>query len=230
MIEIIDHDNAVYRSKWINSGVHRWNGAFFYSKEITKYFIPNIKTDRNWVTVNIDRAMDHSIVFIHNNLHPERYDYLKQYKDLVLVCGIPETCEKVKHLGKTIYLPLSVDVNHVEKFKSNKTKQVAFVGRPSKLGNFKLPKYADIITGLPRNRMLEQMAKYKQLYAVGRIAIEGKILGCEILPYDKRFPNVDRWEVLDSMGAVKILQKELDKIDKPKKKRKTKNKQEAKHE
>ena len=100
MIEIIDHDNAVYRSKWINSGVHRWNGAFFYSKEITKYFIPNIKTDRNWVTVNIDRAMDHSIVFIHNNLHPERYDYLKQYKDLVLVCGIPETCGRCGTRGE----------------------------------------------------------------------------------------------------------------------------------
>ena len=213
---IINHDNARYRAKWINSGVHKWNGAFFYSKEICKYIIPNVKTNRNWVTVNNGKAYDHSIVFIHNNLHPARYDYLKEYKDLVLVCGVKETCDKVKHLGKTIYLPLSVDVEHVEKFKTRKTKQVAFVGRPSKLGKFKLPKYADVLSGLPRNTMLQEMAKYKQLYAVGRLAIEGMILDCEILPYDPRFPDVDIWKVLDSKDAAKILQKELDKIDNPK--------------
>ena len=79
-----------------------------------------------------------------------------------------------------------------------------------------MPKYADVLSGLPRNTMLQEMAKYKQLYAVGRLAIEGMILDCEILPYDPRFPDVDIWKVLDSKDAAKILQKELDKIDNPK--------------
>ena len=57
------------------------------------------------------------------------------------------------------------------------------------------------------------MARYKRVYAVGRCAIEAKILGCEVLPYDERFPNPDVWTVLDSKMAAKILQSQLDIID-----------------
>lgn len=211
---IINHDHERYREKWKRMGGGKYNGAFYYSKEICKNIIPNVETDRNWVTVNIEGiACDHAVVFIHNNKNPERYDWLKQYKDLVLVCGIPETCEKVKHLGTAIYLPLSVDVEYVKQFRQPKTKDTAFVGRKKKMQYGRLPQGIDYIHGVKRQQMLPLMAKYRKVYAVGRCALEALVLDCELLPYDNRFPDVSRWQILDNKQAAQMLQKELDRID-----------------
>lgn len=211
---VIDHNNPSYRTRWNSANVNRFNGAFYYSKEIVKNIIPRVKTDRSWILVNTyGVAFDHSIVFIHNNKNPQNYKWLKGYKDLVLVCGVPETCDKVKHLGKAIYLPLSVDVEYVEQFKTKKTKEVAFIGRPAKRNNIDFSEPVDYIEGLPRTKLLKEMAKYKRIYAVGRCAIEGKILGCKIETYDPRFPDPSIWKVVDNKEAAKILQKELNKID-----------------
>lgn len=210
---IIDHNHPAYRLKWENSK-HRYNGAFYYSKEIVKNIIPNVETDRSWITIRAEGVgCDHAIVFIHNNLHPDRYEYLKQYKDLILVCGVPETCEKVAHLGTAIYLPLSIDVEYVEQFKRPKTKDVAFVGRRSKTKLGKLPQNIDYLCGIKRQSLLPEMAKYKQAYGVGRVALEAKVLECEVLPYDERFPDPGVWQVLDNKEAAVLLQKELDRID-----------------
>ena len=214
----IDHNNKLYRERWERAGRNKYNGAFYYSKEIVKNIIPNVKTDRNWITVNIPGlGKDHSIIFIHNNLHPEHYDWLKNYKDIVLVCGIPETVDKVKHLGKAIYLPLSVDTEYLKQFKVDKEEKhgTAFVGRPSKrkLDGVELPPDIDIIEGIPRNQMLEKMAKYETVYAVGRTAIEAKALGCKLKAYDPRFPKVSFWKVVDNKKAAQMLQEILDEID-----------------
>lgn len=212
---VIDCNNIVYRNRWSKAGKNKYNGAFYYSKEIIANIMPLVKTDRNWVTVNIPgRCWDRSIVFIHNNLHPENYEWLKRFKDLVLVCGVPETCEKVAHLGTAVYLPLSVDVEHVRKFRvKEKTKGAAFVGRPAKRKDVRLPLGVDVIEGLPRNKMLERMAQYETIYAVGRTAIEAKVLGCKLKAYDPRYPKVSRWKILDNKKAAKMLQDILDKID-----------------
>lgn len=210
---IIDHDHPAYRNKWQKSGFNRFNGAFYYSKEIVKNIIPNVKTDRNWITINIpEHGCNHAIVFIHNNLHPENYDWLARFNDLILVCGIPETVEKVAHLGKAIYLPLSIDVENVMQYKRPKTKKAAFVGRKAKRKGIDLPP-VDCIEGLPRTKLLAMLAEYEEVYAVGRCALEAKALGCRILPYDPRFPDPERWEVLDNREAAKILQKKIDEID-----------------
>ena len=219
---IVDHNHPKYRRKFEMMKSKKvkncWNGAFYYSKEITKYFIPNIKTDRNWVTLNVPgEAFDHSIIFIHNNLHPQNYDWLKDYKDLILVCGVPETMEKVAHLGTPLYLPLSVDVNYVKKFECTKSKGAAFVGRRPKRKGIAFPPSIDILENLPRTRLLLEMTKYYGVYAVGRTAIEARILNCKILPYDSRFPDPGIWKVVDSMEAVDILQKKLDEIERSKK-------------
>ena len=212
---IIDHNKYEYQVKNKVLGDNRWNGAYYYSKEIVDYFIPNIVTDRNWVTVNIPpQAVSHSIVFIHNNLHPEWYDWLSDYDDLILVCGVPETCDKVKHLGTPIYLPLSIDVEEVAKYKAEKTKNVAFAGRREKRYGTRVPHSVDFIEGLNRPNFLSTIAQYRKLFAVGRVALEGKVLGCQILMYDKRFPDPEVWQVLDSREAAQMLQVELDKIDK----------------
>ena len=77
-----------------------------------------------------------------------------------------------------------------------------------------MPIDIDYIEGLPREELLAEMAKYKKVYAVGRTAIEAKILGCEVLPYDDRYPDPEIWQVLDNRDAAKILQEKLDEIDK----------------
>lgn len=212
---IIDHNHSAYRKKWQGSGVNQYNGAFYYSKEIVKNIIPNVKTNRNWVTVNVTGVgCDDAIVFIHNNLHPERYNWLSKYKNLVLVCGIRETVPKVKHLGRAIYVPLSIDVDYVKQFRvEEKTKEAAFVGRRSKIRLGKLPEGIDYIHGIPRQKLLERVAEYRTVFAVGRSAVEAKCLGCKIKPYDKRFPDPRIWRVIDNKDAAKILQRELDKID-----------------
>lgn len=206
---IFSHENKEYVT------TQKPNGAYLYSCEIVKYIIPKIKTDRNWVTIRqVPYAFDHSIVFIHNNLNPSFYDYLKNYNDLILVCGIPETCEKVKHLGKTIYLPLSVKINDIEKYKCQKTKDTCYAGRKGKFSSCNVDLSTPHVEDMEREEFLSEMAKYKKVYAVGRTAIEAKILGCKILPYDPRFPDPSIWQILDTDEAIKILQKELDIIDK----------------
>lgn len=211
---IINHNHPQYKQKWNRIGKNRFNGAYYYSKEICKNIIPNVETDRNWITINIPGVgADHSIVWIHNNLHPENYDYLKSYTDLILVCGIPETCGKVSHLGTAIYLPLSIDIGQVEKYRREKTKDTAFVGRRTKRVGAKFPIGTDYIEGLPRDRLLSEMAKYRKVYAVGRVALEAKCLGCEILPYDERFPDPKRWKVIDNTEAAVMLQEMLWQID-----------------
>lgn len=211
---IYDHNHPRIRQQWLGQGANRYNGAFYYSKEIVKNIIPLIDTDRNWITIDI-RGVDanHSIVFIHNNLTHHRYDWLIDFEDKILVCGIPETCEKNKHLGTPIYLPLSVDVADVSRYKAEKTREIAFAGRPDKRLNIDFPSETDFIEGIPRPLFLTEMAKYKKVYAVGRVALEAKVLGCEILPYDPRFPDPSIWKVLDNKDAAKILQQKLDEID-----------------
>ena len=217
---IIDHTSKEYLAavKKINKN-SRYNGAFYYSKEIVKNIIPNVTTDRNWVTIRAgEKCLDHSIVFIHNNLNPERYNFLSKYKDLILICGVPETCYKVQHLGKAIYLPLSVDVEYVKQFKISADEQIGtcYVGRKNKTNynGVKLPNNISYLCGLERTELLKKLAHYRKAYAVGRTAIEAKILGLEVFSFDPRYPNPNIWKPIDNKEAAEILQKQLNKIDK----------------
>lgn len=189
------------------------NGALLYSQEIVKYFIPNIKTDRNWVTINLaGHCYDHSIVFIHNNLTTEKYEWLKDFNDLILVCSQPETMEKVKKYGYPIYVPLSIRVEEVKKYITKKTKARAYAGRKGKYASTNA-RNCDRLEDLEHEELLKRMAEYYSIYAVGRTALEAKVLRCRIAPYDPRFPDVSRWKVIDSMEAVEILQRELNKAE-----------------
>ena len=71
----------------------------------------------------------------------------------------------------------------------------------------------DFIEGLPRVELLKRMAMYKNIYAVGRTALEGKVLGCNILPFDERYPDVSLWKAYDNLTMAKRLQKAVDEID-----------------
>ena len=212
---IINHKHPKYLEKWEKLGPSRFNGAYYYSKEICENIIPYVNTDRNWITINIiGEAVDHSIVFIHNNIHTDHYDWLSKYKDLILVCGVPSTCNKVKHIGTPLYLPLSVNADEVAKYyRPIKDREVAFIGRQAKTKHMDIPCNVDYITGTDRETFLKEISHYKKVYAVGRAAIEARILGCEILPYDPRFMNPDIWQVVDNKEAAKMLQTNLDIID-----------------
>lgn len=214
---IIDHTNPIYSKRRRNAGENKYNGAYYYSKDIVKYIIPNVITDYNWVTINIpeladtDVDLNHSIVFIHNNLQPNAYQWLRKYNDLILVCGVPSTMEKVQFFGTPIYLPLSVNIKQVAKYRCVKDKMVAFAGRANKLNNH-VPSYVDILSGMPRSALLKEMARYQSIYAVGRTAIEAKILGCKIEVYDDRFPDPEFWKIIDCSAAAKILTCELEQV------------------
>lgn len=218
---IIDHNREEYKQARDRIGVHRWNGAYYYSKEIVQNIIPLVKTDRSWITIKAGTAgRSHSICFVHNNIAFEKsYEYMKQFDDVVYVVGLPDMVERARALGKVIYLPLSVDVEYVRKFRTKKTKDTAFVGRPDIRPRVKeeygveLPADIDFIEGLPRKELLTTMAQYRNVYAIGRTAIEAKVLGCNILSYHPRVPDPEMWQVLDNSEAAAMLQVELDRID-----------------
>lgn len=213
---IIDHNHPEYKKRRNRQGFGKYNGAYYYSKDIVKYIIPNIKTDRNWVTVRMEDIPipDHSIVFIHNNRNPNYYEYLSKYDDVVLVTSIQNTYDNMTLFSnKVILLPLSVNVKSIEHYKvKEKTKDLAFAGRRLKINN-RVPKECDILTDMPQTQLIKEMAKYKKIYAVGRTALQAKILGCKIGVYDNMYPDPNIWKIVDCSQAVKILQKELDKID-----------------
>ena len=220
---IISHESPEYVAKW--NAMHpegRHNGAYYYSKEIVQNIIPLIETDYNWVTINIGKAMDHSIVFIHCNINSlEVYKYLEQYKDLILVCGLESTAyEMRKKFNHVLHVPLSIDIADVKKHaRSKHWREYAFCGRYSKVADYrdKLEAGTKIISGRDRNEMLDEMATYKYIYGVGRVALEAMALGCKVLPYDPRFPDPMFWELIDNKDAAKILQRKLNRIQKGKK-------------
>ena len=192
------------------------NGAHIYSELICKYIIPNVKTERNWVTINVGKCLDNSIVFIHSNLNTaKKYAYLKNYKNLILVCSQPSTCRAVENLGKAIYLPLGVDINYVKSFSNIHDKEICYAGRRTKNGCDELARRrVEFLSDIPHEELLRRMAHYRYVYAVGLTAIEAKILGCNVLPYDSRYPDPSVWVVRDIKQNAAILQKLIDKLDK----------------
>ena len=198
-----------------NPRYNRNNGAYWYSVEIGKYFIPTIKTDRNWVTLGCyGKCFDHSIVFAHSNLNPEVYSYLEPFDDLLLICSWPQQMDAVKQWGKPLFLPMSVDVDFVKQYRREKDRDICFAGRAEKCTDtLRYTPGLDFISEVDRHTFLTELARYKRVYAIDRVAIEAKVLGCEVLPYDDRFPDPDFWEVIDSRDAAKMLQGILNEVD-----------------
>lgn len=191
------------------------NGAYWYSVEIVNRIIPNVRTDRNWVTLGYyGKCFDHSVVFAHSNLHPHVYDYWEPFDDLILVCSWYQQMEAVKQWGTPVFLPMSVDVEYVKQFRREKDRDVCFAGRMEKCTDaLRHTPGLDFISEVDRIKFLTELARYERVYAIDRVAIEAKILGCEVLPYDDRFPDPDFWQVIDSRDAARMLQGILDEVD-----------------
>lgn len=221
---VIGTNNLQYRSyrKAFKSGGH--NGAYYYAKEIEKNIIPLVKTNRHWdlLGMRLTNHLNHSLIFIHHCLEMDKvYFWLKRYNDVVLVVSQQHVYDWAIENGyKAILLPLSIDVKYVEQFKAEKTKDACYVG--NRWAFKKTDEDANIPEGvdfqppnMPREELLKFMAPYRKCYAIGRCALEAKVLGCEIMPWHFRYPDPEHWKVLDNSEAAKILQQELDKIDNP---------------
>ena len=62
---IIDHTHPEYIKRRKEIGNGKFNGCYYYSKEIVKNIIPRVKTNRDWNTVgrDVDGMHDGMIVF-----------------------------------------------------------------------------------------------------------------------------------------------------------------------
>lgn len=224
IIDTTDPDYIAYCKVHHPNGKGHYNGAYYYSKEIVKNIIPNVKTSRPWDTLGMKfiKTNNHSIVFIHHNIdHEKVYRWLRSYKDLVLVCSTPITLEWAKTVdgGHAVFLPLSIDTDYVEQFRTEKTKDTCYMGNRwtfKKEYEDKLPAGVDFPPqDMPREELLKWVAPYRKCFAIGRCAIEARILGTEVLPFYPVFPDPSFWKIISNQEAAKILQKELDQIDGP---------------
>lgn len=221
---IIDTSNRKYidyKKIFFANGRGAHNGAYYYSKEIVKNIIPNVSTSRPWDTLGMKGvgSKSNAIVFLHNNIHPgTNYAWLSKYSNLVLVTSNHMVEKWARTVGyKTIFLPLSVDVEYVKKFKVKKTKDACYSGNRWKFKDNDLKKYVPSDVDYPpadleREELLKFIAPYKKCYCIGRCAIEAQVLGCKIMKCDHRY-EPDDFPVLDNKDAAKILQRELDIID-----------------
>ena len=211
---IIDHTSRYYTNVIPN-------GALIYSINIKKNIIPNVKTKRNWVTIDTHQCLDNSIIFIHSNVDLEKYLYYKDYKNLILVASQPETVQKLREMeiaDHVIYLPLSIDVAETLKYKDTKphTREgYCYAGRPDKpfVDGLRLDRNITFLSRLTHPDLLTKLNNFKYCYAVGLTAIEAKLMGCTILPFDRRYPDTKIWKILDGKDAAAILQEKINKID-----------------
>jgi len=212
----ITHEHPEYQALR-NKAKHKNHGCWYYSNEIVDNIIPRVKTWREWNTVgrDLEGMHDSMIVFLHDNSTPWNYQWLHKYKDLILVCSSEYTANSVKFSGKTVFLPMSVDTEYVKQFKTRKTRDLCFAGNPWVLENCndQLEDDIDYLINMPREKMLKELAKYRRAYAIDRVAIEAKVLGCNLEKISTRYSVDNVGNVLDNREAAKILQRELDKID-----------------
>ena len=65
---VIDHNHPEYKKLRRKIGKGKFNGCYYYSKEIVDNIIPRVKTNRDWNTVGRDFTGMHDgmIVFLHD--------------------------------------------------------------------------------------------------------------------------------------------------------------------
>jgi hypothetical protein len=211
---IYDHTHIQFKQERQKLKTGKYNGAYYYSKELVKNIIPFIKTDYNWITSNVTEniVLNHTIVICHDNCMPEStYAKYRNFEDIIFICSSFQTARAVEIHGNPIYIPMSIDAQYVSKFKTKKTKKEAFAGNVWGFKKGYLPENVDIITELPREQFLKEMAKYEKIYATGRTRLEAVCLGCET--EFMKFPRSyeEESDLYDNKDVIKLIQNEIDK-------------------
>jgi hypothetical protein len=193
-----------------------YNGAYYYAVEIEDIILPALDLGRGTIITagaNLQmprRVHEGTVVVCHNNQDPEVQYKLLLGKDILWICSKPSTVDKLAKVGEnSVYIPLSIDTRYVEKFKTKKTKDTAFVGNR---WSFKydylhsLPPEIDQLSNLPRETLLAEMAKYRKVIAEGRCLMEAQVLGCEVEIPDYKDPSIGAIfrEVFDTIDAIPL--------------------------
>lgn len=220
-IIIADHTHPAYVKKWENLTTGKYNGAYYYSQDIVRLIIPNVQTDRPWNTIGIKECGGEKrmIVFAHNYLHPEQYLWVKWYRDAIIVSSDSEAEKVLSRYARVIHLPLSVDTEEIAKHRvKKKTQDACYYGNP---WGFKKQEINELVPPevhrfgeMPREKAWDIIAQYKNCYAIGLCALEAQQLGCKLKMSRYRYPDPEKaFPILDCRDAAKMLQAELDKID-----------------
>lgn len=219
---IADTTHPDYKVAREGLGNAKFNGLYYYAKTIEQYIIPRVQTERPWNTLGLASTggCDGMIMFCHNNIQPKKYLWARRFDDVIFVTSCEEMVPKLEQYGRVIYLPLSIDTKSVRKHRvKRKTQKACYIGNP---WGFKRPDIEKYVPPevhrfgtMPQEKLLDIVAQYKVAYAIGLCAVEARALGCKIKVCDSRYTDPDRqFPLLDCKDAAKILQKELDKIDK----------------
>jgi len=186
ILGIENEKNVRYRTRQPNGTK---NGAYWYAKEIESNILPHIShVDVTVITTGATLfggfdVDDNVAVVCHDNRRPIESYRLLLGKGILWICSKHSTVEKWREAGETaIYIPLSIDTEYVKQFKTEKTKDTAFVGNA---WGFKknyldaLPPDIAQLNGMERHELLREMAQYKRVIAEGRCMMEAQVLGCE---------------------------------------------------
>lgn len=202
------------------------NGGYQYAKEIESNILPSITSEATIVTVGLslyetEEIPYGSIAVCHQNRDPiEAYAHFMK-RGFVWVCSKHSTVDILRKYGQTaVYIPLSIDTAYVAQYKTKKTKDIAYVGNA---WDFKkdylasLPEHIDQLSGLPRDELLREMAKYKRVIAEGRCLMEAQVLGAKgevpQYPDGKEAVFVEPLDNRDTIEYWKILFAEVDKLN-----------------
>ena len=181
--------SPVYKAYRSGSLRGKNNGAYFYPLEIENDILADFKhLDLLVITAaalryNPRHIPNGSIVICHDYTRP-LITYAKFLnKDILWICSSEKAVKQFTDKNeRAVFIPLSIDVDYVKKFKTTKTKDNAFVGN---VWSYKQEyvnglEDVDIITELPRDELLKQMAQYKHVIAEGRCQMEALALGCKV--------------------------------------------------
>lgn len=200
----------------------RNNGSYFYAKEIEDNILPELEDiDLTVITTGASLFNKYElpkdlVVVCHDNRNP-----LQSYRSLLgrnylWVCSKPSTVKIMESVNElAVYTHLSIDTEYVRQFRvAEKTGDIAFVGNA---WGFKreylesLPKSVVQLSGLEREDLLQEMAKFKRVIAEGRCLMEAQVLGAktEVPVYQNGLESV-YVEALDNRATIPDWRRELE--------------------
>lgn len=228
MNRIIGTDDKDYLALYNNLPDNaKHNGLYYYAKTLEKDVAPFLNTDRliNLIGLKACGGEDRMILFVHNNLTPEKdYAWSKCYDDVIYVSNTKRSYEYMKNYGHSLYLTPCVNVKEVKKFGRGvkKDQEACFAGNPWPAYRDEIDKYVPAwvhrFGTMPREELLPIIAHYKKVYAMGCTAVEARALGCKIMKRSEEYDPED-FPLLDVKDAIRILQNKIDEVEENNRKR-----------